>query len=213
MKIFIDSGDIGEIKEAQSMGIIDGVTTNPSLLAKGGKPTKEAIARICEYDVDGPTLPEVVATIGDGILARRELAKIHKNVVIKVPLIKEGLKAVRIFTQEGIYTNVTPASQAGRRRSRREGRCSGDGRLRRAHRRHRRDGMEFPVQQIVTIYENYGFDTEVLTASVRGPVHFVQAALIGSHVATVPLMGHQAALKHPLTDAGLAQFLAEAIRN
>ena len=115
MKIFIDSGDVAEIKEAQSMGVIDGVTTNPSLLAKAGKPTRVVIAEICEV-VDGPISAEVIATDKDGILREgRELAKIHKNVVVKVPLIEEGLKAVRVFTAEGIQTNVTlcfSASQA-----------------------------------------------------------------------------------------------------
>ncbi|MCC6554287.1 MAG: fructose-6-phosphate aldolase [Polyangiaceae bacterium] len=209
MKIFIDSGDIAEIREAQSMGVIDGVTTNPSLLAKAGKPTARAIAEICEV-VDGPISAEVVAVDRDGILREgRELAKIHRNVVVKVPLIDEGLKAVRVFTEEGIRTNVTlcfSASQAllaakagatyispfvGRIDD-----VSGD-------------GMEL-IQQIVTIYRNYGFGTEVLTASVRHPVHFVEAALIGAHVATVPLKVIKQLLKHPLTDLGLAQFLADA---
>jgi transaldolase len=209
MKIFIDSGDIAEIKEAQSMGVIDGVTTNPSLLSKGGKSTKAAIAEICEV-VDGPVSAEVLATDKDGILREgRELAKIHSNVVVKVPLLEEGLKAVRIFKAEGIKTNVTlcfSASQAllaakagasfispfvGRVDD-----ISGD-------------GMEI-VEQIVTIYRNYGFSTEVLTASVRHPLHFVQAALMGSHVATLPLKVIKQLLKHPLTDLGLAQFLADA---
>jgi transaldolase len=209
MKIFIDSGDIAEIKEAQSMGVIDGVTTNPSLLAKGGKPTKEAIAAICEI-VDGPISAEVVATDKDGILREgRELAKIHKNVVVKVPLIEEGLKAVRIFTEEGIHTNVTLCFSASQALLAAKAGASYIspfvGRIDDAA----GDGMEL-VQQIVTIYDNYGFDTQVLTASVRGPVHFVQAALIGSHVATVPLKVIKQLLKHPLTDLGLAQFLADA---
>lgn len=209
MKIFIDSGDIAEIKEAQSMGVIDGVTTNPSLLAKGGKPTRIAIAEICAI-VDGPISAEVIATDTDGILREgRELAKIHKNVVVKVPLIADGLKAVRIFTQEGIQTNVTlcfSASQAllaakagatyvspfvGRIDD-----ISGE-------------GMDL-IEQIVRIYDNYDFETQVLTASVRHPVHFVQAALIGSHAATIPLKVIKQLLKHPLTDLGLQQFLADA---
>jgi transaldolase len=209
VKIFIDSGDIGEIKEAQSMGVVDGVTTNPSLLAKGGKPTAKAIAEICEV-VDGPISAEVVAVDRDGILREgRALAKIHRNVVVKVPLLEEGLKAVRVFTAEGIRTNVTlcfSASQAllaakagatyispfvGRVDD-----VSGD-------------GMAL-IQQIVTIYRNYGFHTQVLTASVRHPVHFVEAALIGAHVATLPLKVIKQLLKHPLTDLGLAQFLADA---
>lgn len=209
MKIFIDSGDIGEIKEAQSMGVIDGVTTNPSLLAKAGKPTRQVIAEICEV-VDGPISAEVVAVDAEGILREgRELATIHKNVVVKVPLIEDGLKAVRVFAKEGIRTNVTlcfSASQAllaakagatyispfvGRIDD-----VSGD-------------GMEL-IGQIVQIYRNYGFSTEVLTASVRHPVHFVQAALLGAHVATLPLKVIKQLLKHPLTDLGLAQFLADA---
>jgi transaldolase len=209
MKIFIDTGDIAEIKEAHSMGAIDGVTTNPSLLAKAGKPTRQVITEICEI-VDGPVSAEVLATTRDDILREgRELAKLHKNVVVKVPLIEEGLKAVRVFSQEGIRTNVTlcfSASQAllaakagatyvspfvGRIDD-----TSGD-------------GMDL-IQQIVTIYDNYGFTTEVLTASVRHPVHFVQAALIGAHVATLPLKVIKQLLKHPLTDLGLAQFLEDA---
>jgi transaldolase len=209
MKIFIDSGDIAEIREAQAMGAIDGVTTNPSLLAKAGKPTREVIAEICEV-VDGPISAEVIATTKDDILREgRELARIHKNVVVKVPLIEEGLKAAKVFTAEGIRTNVTlcfSASQAllaakagatyispfvGRIDD-----TSGD-------------GMDL-IQQIVTIYRNYGFKTQVLTASVRHPVHFVQAAMIGADVATVPLKVIKQLLKHPLTDLGLAQFLADA---
>lgn len=209
MKIFIDSGDIGEIKEAQSMGAIDGVTTNPSLLAKAGKPTKKAIAEICEV-VDGPISAEVVAVDKDGILREgRELAKIHKNVVVKVPLIEEGLKAVRIFSQEGIRTNVTLCFSASQALLAAKAGASYIspfvGRIDDAA----GDGMEL-VQQIVTIYRNYDYETEVLTASVRHPVHFVQAALIGSHVATLPLKVIKQLLKHPLTDVGLKQFLDDA---
>ena len=209
MKIFIDTADIAEIKDAHAMGAIDGVTTNPSLLAKAGRPTRQVIADICEI-VDGPVSAEVIATTRDDILREgRELSKIHKNVVVKVPLIEDGLKAVRVFSQEGIRTNVTlcfSASQAllaakagatyispfvGRIDD-----TSGD-------------GMDL-IQQIVTIYQNYDFTTQVLTASVRHPVHFVQAALIGAHVATLPLKVIKQLLKHPLTDLGLAQFLEDA---
>jgi transaldolase len=209
MKIFIDSGDIGEIREAQSMGVIDGVTTNPSLLAKAGKSTKVAIAEICEV-VDGPISAEVVAIDKDGILREgRDLAKIHRNVVVKVPLIDEGLKAVRIFTQEGIRTNVTLcfsaaqallAAKAGATYiSPFVGRIDDTA----------GDGMDL-ISQICTIYKNYGFSTEVLTASVRHPVHFVQAALIGAHVATLPLKVIKQLTRHPLTDIGLKQFLEDA---
>jgi len=209
MKIFIDSGDIAEIKDAQEMGAIDGVTTNPSLLAKMGKPTREVIMAICEI-VDGPISAEVIATTKDEILREgRELAKIHKNVVVKVPLIEDGLKAVRVFTQEGIRTNVTLcfsaaqallAAKAGATYiSPFVGRIDDTA----------GDGMDL-IQQIVTIYQNYDFDTQVLVASVRGPVHFVQSALLGAHVATLPLKVIKQLIKHPLTDLGLAQFLADA---
>jgi transaldolase len=209
MKIFIDSGDLAEIKEAQLMGVIDGVTTNPSLLAKAGKPTKAVIAEICEI-VDGPISAEVIATDKDGILREgRELAKIHRNVVVKVPLIDEGLKAVRVFTQEGIKTNVTLCFSAAQALLAAKAGASYIspfvGRIDDTA----GDGMDL-IQQIVTIYDNYGFETEVLTASVRHPVHFVQAAMIGAHVATIPFKVIKQLLKHPLTDIGLAQFLADA---
>jgi transaldolase len=209
MQLFIDSGDLDEIREAQAMGAIDGVTTNPSLLAKGGRPTRLAIAAICEL-VDGPVSAEVIATDVDGILREgRELAKIHRNVVVKVPLIADGLKAVKVFASEGIRTNVTLcfsapqallAAKAGATYiSPFVGRLDDAG----------ADGMEL-VEQIVQIYENYGFGTQVLTASVRNPVHFVRAALVGSHVATVPFAVIKQLLKHPLTDIGLAKFLEDA---
>jgi transaldolase len=209
MKLFIDSGDIAEIREAQTMGVIDGVTTNPSLLAKAGKPTKQSIADICEV-VDGPISAEVVAVDKEGILREgRELAKVHRNVVVKVPLIEEGLKAVRVFAAEGIKTNVTLcfsaaqallAAKAGATYvSPFVGRIDDAG----------GDGMEL-VAQIVTIYKNYGVPTEVLTASVRHPMHFVQAAMMGTHAATLPLKVIKQLTRHPLTDVGLAQFLADA---
>lgn len=209
MKLFIDSGDIAEIKEAQAMGTLDGVTTNPSLLAKAGRPTKEAIAQICDI-VDGPVSAEVIATDTSGILTEgRELAALHPNVVVKVPLIADGLKAVKIFNAEGIRTNVTLcfsapqallAAKAGATYiSPFVGRIDDAG----------GDGMDL-IEQIVTIYKNYDIPTEVLTASVRHPNHFIQAALIGSHVATVPFKVIGQLLKHPLTDIGLAKFLEDA---
>ena len=209
MKFFIDSGDIGEIKEAWAMGAIDGVTTNPSLLSKAGLSTRKAIEQICEV-VDGPISAEVLATDTQGILSEgRELAKIHKNIVGKVPLLVGGLKAVRVFTGEKIKTNVTlcfSATQAllaakagatyispfvGRLDDLAE------------------DGMDL-IQQIVTIYDNYDFDTEVLVASVRHPIHIVQAALMGAHVATIPFKVITQLVKHPMTDLGLAKFLEDA---
>ena len=209
MKFFIDSGDLGEIHEAQAMGAIDGVTTNPSLLSKGGKPTKQAIAEICEL-VDGPISAEVLATDTQGILDEgRELAKIHPNVVVKVPLIVDGLKAVQVFTKEKIKTNVTLcfsptqallAAKAGATYiSPFIGRLddlSGE-------------GMEL-IEQITTIYSNYGFATEVLVASIRSPLHVTQAALIGADVATIPFKVITQLAKPPLTDIGLAKFLEDA---
>ena len=208
MKFFIDSGDIGEIKEAAAMGAIDGVTTNPSLLAKGGVPTKKAIAQICEV-VDGPISAEVVATDTAGILTEgRELAKIHKNVVVKVPLIADGLKAVAQFSKEKIRTNVTLcfsptqaifAAKAG------AGFISPFiGRLDDIS----TDGMQL-ISDILEIYDNYAFPTEVLVASVRHPMHVLQAAKMGAHVATCPFSVLIQLSKHPLTELGLAKFLKD----
>jgi transaldolase len=209
MKFFIDSGDLGEIREAVAMGAIDGVTTNPSLLAKGGKPTKQAIAEICEL-VDGPVSAEVLATDTQGILSEgRELAKIHPNVVVKVPLLLDGLKAVRTFNAEGIRTNVTLcfsptqallAAKAGATYI-----SPFIGRLDDVS----EEGMEL-IEQLVTIYGNYDFETEILVASVRHPVHVVQAALLGADVATIPFKVITQLVKHPLTDLGLAKFLEDA---
>lgn len=209
MKFFIDSGDIDEIREAHDLGVIDGVTTNPSLIAKSGRSLEEVIKDIVEV-VDGPISAEVVATDYEGILREgRALAKIHDNIVVKVPLIKEGIKAVKTFTAEGIKTNVTLcfsatqallAAKAGATYiSPFLGRIddiSGD-------------GMDL-LEQIVRIYANYDFETQVLAASIRHPLHVVQAALIGSHVATIPLSVILQLLKHPLTDSGLEKFLADA---
>lgn len=209
MKFFIDTGDIGEIKEAVAMGAIDGVTTNPSLLAKAGKPTKQAISEICEV-VDGPVSAEVLATTTEQILSEgRELSKIHPNVVVKVPLIVDGLKAVRTFKSEGIKTNVTLcfsptqallAAKAGATFI-----SPFIGRLDDLS----EEGMNL-IEQIVTIYANYSFQTEVLVASVRHPVHVVQAAMIGADVATIPFKVITQLAKHPMTDLGLARFLEDA---
>lgn len=209
MKIFIDSADLSEIRDAADMGVIDGVTTNPTLVAKAGKSMREIIPAICEI-VDGPVSAEVVATDTKGILEEgRALAKIHPNVVVKVPLIADGLKAVRAFTAEGIKTNVTLcfslsqgllAAKAGATYiSPFVGRIddiSGD-------------GMEL-VAQLCSVYSNYDLPTQVLAASIRHPVHVVQAAELGAHVATLPHKVILQLVKHPLTDLGLAQFLADA---
>lgn len=193
------------------MGAIDGVTTNPSLLAKSGKPTRQAIVEICEV-VDGPVSAEVLATDTAGILEEgRSLAQIHPNVVVKVPLIIDGLRAVRQFAQEGIKTNVTLcfsatqallAAKAGATFiSPFVGRLDDLSDV----------GMDL-IEKLVTIYRNYDFDTEILVASVRHPVHVVEAALLGADVCTIPFKVITQLAKHPLTDRGLAQFLEDAKR-
>jgi transaldolase len=209
MKFFIDSGDIGEIREAAAMGAIDGVTTNPSLLAKAGVPTKKLIVQICEI-VDGPVSAEVLATDTAGILDEgRVLAKLHPNVVVKVPLIVDGLKAVQQFTREGIRTNVTlcfsPTQAIFAAKAGATFVSPFIGRLDDIA----DEGMDL-IEKIVSIYGNYDFDTEVLVASVRHPVHVVQAALLGADVCTVPFKVITQLVKHPLTDAGLKQFLEDA---
>jgi transaldolase len=209
MKFFIDSGDLGEIREAAAMGAIDGVTTNPSLLSKGGLPTKKAIQQICEI-VDGPISAEVIATDTTGILNEgRDLAKIHPNVVVKVPLISDGLKAVRVFAKEGIKTNVTLCFSATQAIFAAKAGATFIspfiGRLDDIS----EEGMQL-IENIVKIYENYDYATEVLVASVRHPVHVVQAAVIGADICTVPFKVITQLIKHPLTDIGLAKFLEDA---
>jgi transaldolase len=209
MKIFIDSGDLNEIRDAAAMGVVDGVTTNPTLVAKAGRPLPALIAEICEI-IDGPISAEVISTDVEGILREgRALAKIHKNVVVKVPLIADGIKAVKVFSQEGIKTNVTLcfsptqgllAAKAGATYiSPFIGRIDDIG----------GDGMVL-IRQLVQIYKNYDFKTEVLAASIRHPVHVVDAALAGAHVGTLPHKVILQLLNHPLTKSGLEQFLADA---
>ena len=208
MKFFIDTANLGEIKEAAALGVLDGVTTNPSLVAKEGKDFRKLLDEICAI-VDGPISAEVVATDVDGILKEgRELAKIHRNIVVKVPLIKEGLKAVKVLKQEGIPTNVTLcfspnqallAAKAGAAYI-----SPFIGRLDDIS----HEGMQL-IEQIVTIYKNYAFATEVLVASVRHPMHVVEAALIGAHVCTMPFKVIDQLVQHPLTTIGLEKFLAD----
>ncbi len=209
MQFFIDSADVNEISKARDMGVVDGVTTNPSLIAKVGKPRDEVIKAICEI-IDGPISAEVIPVDYEGIVREgKMLAKIHDNVVVKVPLIAEGLKAVRTLTAEGIKTNVTLcfsstqallAAKAGATYiSPFIGRIddiSGE-------------GMQL-IEEILTIYENYGYETQVLAASIRHPLHVAQAAQLGAHVATIPFSVIGQLLKHPLTDLGLEKFLADA---
>lgn len=209
MEIFIDSADINEIREASAYGVVDGVTTNPSLVAKTGQPMRKVLEDICEL-VTGPVSAEVLATDYEGMLSEgRELAKIAENIVIKIPLIAEGLKAVRVLNQEGIQTNVTLcfspmqawlAAKAGATYiSPFVGRLDDVG----------HEGMGL-VAQILDIYRNYGFTTKVLVASVRSPAHVATALDLGADVATIPQKLIAQMFKHPLTDAGLARFLADA---
>jgi transaldolase len=208
MKFFIDSANINEIKEAASLGILDGVTTNPSLVAKEGKDFKKLLNEICAI-VDGPISAEVVSTDFDGMMKEgRDLAKIHKNIVVKIPLIREGLKAVKALKSEGIRTNVTlcfsptqalMAAKAGAYFI-----SPFIGRLDDVS----TDGMAL-IRQVVTIYRNYDYPTQVLVASVRHPLHVVEAAMIGAHVCTIPFKVIDQLIKHPLTDLGLERFLAD----
>jgi transaldolase len=208
MKFFIDTANIDEIKEAASLGLLDGVTTNPSLVAKEGKDFRKLLDEICAI-VDGPISAEVVSTDFNGIMKEgRELSKIHKNIVVKVPLIKEGLKAVKALKAEGIRCNVTlcfsptqalMAAKAGAAYI-----SPFIGRLDDIS----QNGMEL-VEQIVTIYQNYDYKTEVLVASVRHPMHVVEAALIGADICTMPFKVIDQLVKHPLTDLGLEKFLSD----
>ncbi|MEI7811624.1 MAG: fructose-6-phosphate aldolase [Ignavibacteria bacterium] len=206
MKFFIDTAKISEIKEAASLGILDGVTTNPSLVAKEGQDFRQLLYEILSI-VDGPVSAEVISTDYDGIVKEgRELAAIHKNIVVKIPLIKEGLKAVKTFSEEGIKTNVTLcfsapqallAAKAGASYiSPFVGRLDDIG----------QNGMDL-IGQIVQIYKNYNYQTEVLVASIRHPIHLVEAALMGADVATMPFGVIDKLFNHPLTDSGLANFL------
>jgi transaldolase len=208
MKFYLDTASVKEIQEAASLGLLDGVTTNPSLVAKEGRVFREVLVEICNI-VDGPISAEVVSLEADAMVKEgRELAKIHKNIVVKVPLIAEGLKATKRLFAEGIKVNVTLcfsptqallAAKAGAW-------CVSPfiGRLDDIS----SNGMEL-IRQIVTIYKNYDFKTYVLVASVRHPQHVVEAALAGGHICTMPFAIFQAMVKHPLTDIGLKKFLAD----
>ena len=207
MKIFIDTANLDEIKQAADMGILDGVTTNPSLVSKEGhKDFRSMLEKIVEM-VDGDISAEVVSVTCDEMVKEgRELAKIHKNIVVKVPLIPEGLKAVKIFSDEDIRTNVTLcfspsqallAAKAGAYII-----SPFVGRLDDIS----QNGMEL-ISQIIQIYDNYGYPTQVLVASVRHPIHFVESAMMGADIATMPFKVIEQLVKHPLTDIGLNKFL------
>lgn len=206
MKFFLDTANVKEIYEAASFGVLDGVTTNPSLVAKEGRSFKEMLQEICKI-VDGPISAEVVSVEADAMVKEgRELANIHKNIVVKCPLIPEGIKATSKLAAEGIRVNVTLcfsptqallAAKAGAW-------CISPfiGRLDDVS----SDGMAL-IRQIVTIYKNYDYKTLVLVASVRHPQHVVESALAGGHICTMPYNVFQSLFKHPLTDVGLKKFL------
>jgi len=208
MKFFIDTANIDQIKAALDMGILDGVTTNPSLVAKENRPFKPLIAEICEL-VPGPVSAEVTATDADGMMAEaRELVKIADNVVIKLPTIPEGLKALRRCVEAGIKVNMTlifQPVQALMVAKIGATFCSPFlGRLDDIS----QDGMAM-LADIRQIYQNYNFETEILAASLRHPLHVLQAAQIGADVATIPFATIERLIKHPLTDIGLERFLAD----
>jgi transaldolase len=208
MQFFLDTAEIKEIETGLEWGMVDGVTTNPSLVAKSGRPylpTVQAIAKL----VPGPVSGEVLATEYDEILSQgRRLAGLAENVVVKVPLTPAGLRAVTTFKKEGIRNNVTLCFSAAQALLAAKvgaayispfiGRLDDVG----------EEGMEL-IEQVVTIYQNYGFDTKVLVASVRSPIHVIQAAMLGADVATIPFKVLEQLYKHPLTDVGLDRFLAD----
>lgn len=213
MKFFIDTANLAQIKEANELGILDGVTTNPSLMAKEGIKGQDAVMQhyktICEM-VDGDISAEVIATDFDGIIAEgKNLVKIHKNIVVKVPMIKDGIKAIKWFTENGIRTNCTLVFSAGQAILAAKagatylspflGRIDDSG----------WDGMDL-IHQIRQIYNVQGYQTEILAASIRNPNHIIKCAEAGADVCTCPLDSILGLLKHPLTDIGLAKFLEDA---
>jgi transaldolase len=208
MKFFLDTASVKEIREGVALGVVDGITTNPSLIAKEGRPFREIVEEICRL-VDGPINLEVVGTDADTMVAEgRDLAKIHANVVVKVPMIAEGLKALRRLHLEGIKVNVTLCFSANQALLAAKagatyispfiGRLDDISHV----------GMDL-VRDILTIYRNYGYPTQVLAASLRHPLHVVEAAKAGAHVATMPFAVLHQLLKHPLTDIGLERFLSD----
>ncbi len=212
MKFFIDTANLKEIQEAQDLGVLDGVTTNPSLMAKEGISGKNNILKhykaICAI-VDGDVSAEVIAADFEGMIREgEELAELDEKIVVKIPMIKDGVKALRYFSEKGIKTNCTLIFSAGQALLAAKAGASYVspfiGRL---------DDISFDgiqlIEQIRTIYDNYGFDTEILAASVRHPIHILKCAEIGADVMTGPLSAITALLKHPLTDLGLEKFLAD----
>lgn len=213
MKFFIDTANLAQIKEAQDMGVLDGVTTNPSLMAKEGIKGQENILKhyvdICNI-VDGDVSAEVIATDVEGIIREGEaLAALHPQIVVKVPMIKDGVKAIKYFSNKGIRTNCTLVFSAGQALLAAKAGATYVspfiGRLDDVS----TDGLRL-IEDIRLIYDNYMYETQILAASVRHPMHIVDCAKIGADVATCPLSAITALLKHPLTDSGLAQFLADS---
>ena len=208
MKFFIDTANIDEIREAHSMGMVDGVTTNPSLIAKEGRDFEDIIKEICQI-VDGPISAEVISTDTEGMIKEaRHLAKIHENIVVKIPMIVDGLKATRRLAEEGIKTNVTlafsplqalMAAKAGATYI-----SPFIGRLDDIS----QEGLLL-VEQIVEIYSNYAFETEIIVASIRNPLHVLESALMGADIATIPFSVLAKLAAHPMTDKGLKAFLAD----
>lgn len=208
MKLFIDTANLDEIKTAQSWGILDGVTTNPTLLSREKGNFRDILRSICEV-VDGPVSGEVVSLDAEGMIKEgKDLATIHSNIVIKIPVTLEGLKAIKSLTAAGIRTNTTLvfsplqallAAKAGTTFV-----SPFVGRLDDIH----HVGMEL-VSQIVTIYENYNYESEVIVASIRNPLHIVEAAMLGAHICTIPFSVLQKMVKHPLTDSGIKRFLED----
>lgn len=208
MLLFIDTANVDEIKEALSWGLIDGVTTNPTLIAKEGRSAQDVLGEICSL-VSGPVSAEVIALDSEGMLKEaRQLSKIAKNIVIKIPLVSEGLKAVKILLREGIKTNVTlcfsPSQALLVAKAGAEYVSPFIGRLD----DYSMVGIDL-VRQIKQIYTNYNFKTRIIVASIRNPIHVVDAALIGADIATVPFAVISQLLKHPLTDIGIQRFLED----
>jgi transaldolase len=208
MKFFLDTANLDEIRDAASTGILDGITTNPTLISKEGNPFEHQLLKICSM-VDGPVSAETVSREAAGMVDEgRHLAKLHQNIVVKCPMTKEGLKATKTLSGEGIRVNVTlvfsapqaiMAAKAGAFFvSPFVGRLDDIG----------QNGMEL-IQDIVTIFDNYEFRTEVLVASIRNPVHVVQAGLMGADICTMPAKVFDQLMKHPLTDRGVEQFLKD----
>lgn len=213
MKFFIDTANLAQIKEAQDLGVLDGVTTNPSLMAKEGIKGQDNILKhyvdICNI-VTGDVSAEVISTDFEGMVKEGEaLAALHPRIVVKIPMIKDGIKAIKYFTEKGIKTNCTLVFSAGQALLAAKAGATYMspfiGRLDDVS----TDGLKL-IEDIRIIYDNYGYETEILAASVRHPMHIIECAKIGADVITAPLNAITALLKHPLTDSGLAQFLADA---